>query len=239
VAPIPTLRRARLTLLLAALLPAGCNVNDYAGRMASESERLRAWDDDTKALGDPIKMPDLPKKGKTEEIWNIFLRLPHDVTETPVTIPKSSLAQLYGGCAQYQGSTSDRYGFQNVYVGSSDIKKDPNFVASALAQFGLSPGGEATITLRRNANLMNGAPPGMPPDVTVKRKEAASAQSEYSFNFYEVGDTMVTVVYQVQKGKLPSAKPVIDKSLATLGAEAEWGVLYKAYTRQNSRSAKR
>lgn len=219
----------RLALLAGgALALAGCGLSDYEGKMSSEAARVQRWDEETKALGEPIRMPELPKKDDKEQNWKVFLRLPRGVSESPVAQQNSTLAQLHGPLAQYAGGNNTA-GIQNVYLGESDQKDYANAV---LAPFGVSPGGESAVTVQRSPVLLTGTGKSLNPEITVKRR-LGEGPSSYSFNFYEHGGVQVAVVFQMEKGNSQRADAAIKYSLATLGVEDEVYTLREAYNRTN------
>jgi hypothetical protein len=232
----PSPRAPRWPLLLAsgALLLAGCGLKDYEEKMSAEAARVRSWDEETKVLGEPIKMPELPKKDGKEQTWNVFLRLPRGVSEAPVVQQNSTLAQLYGDrLAQYPGG-SNSVGIQNVFVGVSDQK---DYASAVLGQFGFAPGGETAVVVPRSPVLVSGTGKSLGTEITVKRK-LVEGQSLYSFNFYEHGAAQVAVVFQMQKDNGQRADAAIRSSLATLGAEDEVYPLRAVYDKTNRKPRK-
>jgi hypothetical protein len=208
------------------LCSAGCGLADYVGQMSSEADRVHAWDEETALLGSPIKLPELPKKDDKDQSWNVFLRLPRGVTESPRTAEGSTQAKLFGSLAQYEGSNAS--GIVNVYLGVSDQK---DFVNSTFNYFGVSAGGDF-ITVPRSVTAMSAAGPALTPTISVKQRAAEGPQQyNYSFNFYEHGGTQVAVVFQLDKTTGAKANPAIKASLATLGVDDEVRSLRKAYSK--------
>jgi hypothetical protein len=208
------------------LASAGCGLSDYAGQMSSEAARVRAWDEEAKLLGPPIKMPELPKKDDKDQNWNVFLRLPLGVSQAPKTAEGSTQARLVGPLAEYEGNKT--FGIVNVYLGVSDQK---DFATSALNQFGVSPGGEM-VTLPRSPVVMAAVGQALPPTISVKQR-TAETQYAFSFNFYEHGSTQVAVIFQMDKANAAKADPAIKASLATLGVDEETNQLRAVYTKRN------
>lgn len=193
------------------LCSAGCGLSDYAGQMSSEANRAHAWDEESALLGSPIKLPELPKKDDKDQSWNVFLRLPRGVAESPTTAEGSTQAKLFGSLVRYEGSSAS--GIVNVYLGVSDQK---DFVKSTFNYFVVSPGGDY-VTVPRSVTVMNAVGQALPPTISVKQRAAEGPQYNYSFNFYEHGGTQVAVVFQLDKTKGAMAGSAIKASLATLG----------------------
>jgi hypothetical protein len=197
------------------LLPAGCGLSDYEGQMAGEAALVRQWEEETKVLGDPLRMPEFPKKEgeKQATTWSVFLRPPLGVNETPVPQPNSKLTQMQGPLAKYTAK-GNAFGMQYVYLGVGTDPKE--FPAAVYNQFGAAAGGESAVPIPRSPVLLSGTGQELKPEITLKRK-VFDSQSHYSFNFYERGKVQVAVVYQVDKASTAKAEPVIRASLATLG----------------------
>jgi hypothetical protein len=226
-------------LLAAAALPlAGCGLADYEARMSSEAALVQNWDEESRLLGPPINPPGLPQVDGKDVSWNVFLCLPLGVAHTPVTLPKSNLAQLYGGqMAQYQGGTN-KFGLQNVYVGQAVDQKD--YPATVFSVFGVPPGGEAPLApaiLRSPLLRAYGKNLGL--DVPLKRK-ISDGPPAYSFNFYEHGNVSVAVVFQSADNKvLQNAEKAIRMSLSTLAEGMDANNCRTAYKKTHGKGAKK
>jgi hypothetical protein len=221
-------------LVAAALLAAGCGVSDYAGHMSSEAALLRMWKEEEDVLGEPLRMPEFPKKdGKDQQTWNVFLRPPHGVSEKPTAQQNSKLTQFFGPLAQY-AAKGNRFGIQNIYLGVGTDPKE--FPSAVYGQFGASPEGESAVTIPRSPVLLSGAGKDLKPEIVVKRK-VYDGPSFYSFNFYDRGKVQVAVVFQMDKGSAAKARDAIEKSLSTLGEGAgEAPALRSAYLSRNRKT---
>jgi hypothetical protein len=216
------------------LCAAGCGLSDYSGEMSSEAARVHAWDEETALLGGPIKLPELPKKDDKDQVWNVFLRLPRGVSESPKTADGSTQAKLFGSLAQYEGSNAA--GIANVYLGVSDQK---DFVNSTFNHFSVAPGGDY-VNVPRSATVMSAVGQALPPTISVKQRAAEGPQYNYSFNFYEHGGTQAAVVFQLDKATGAKADPAIRASLATLGlGDDEVPRLRNAYDTRRKRPARK
>ncbi len=221
----PSFRPPRVPLLLAAgaLLLSGCGLSEYAGQMASESVRVQAWDEEAKLVGNPLKMPELPKKDDVAPKWKVFLRPPLGVSDSPVAQKDSSLAQLVGPLAQYVGGRN-QFGVQNLYLGVAVEQKD--FPSAVCGQFPVNPSGDTSITIPRSPTLINSFATGKAGanEVLLKLRTAEGQASTYRFYFYEHGNVEVAVVFQIDKSSAQKAEPAIKASLSTLaeGSEAEF-----------------
>jgi hypothetical protein len=217
-----------LSFVLAA---AGCGLSDYAGQMTSEAARVKQWDDETEVLGNPIKMPNLPKKGDKEQSWNVFLRLPLKVSEVPATQQDGKTALLVGPLAKYAGSETHRYGIVNVYLGVAGDQKD--YIATVTTQFGVAAGGTEGMTVPRSPSLLGPiTAPGQSsiPDLPLKTKRA-EGQYLHAFYFYEHNNTQVAVVFEMNKGNGTKADNLIRMSLATLAEGQEADLFSRSYKR--------
>jgi hypothetical protein len=195
----PSSPRWFATLAAGALLLAGCGLADYEGRMSSEAARVQRWDEEDKQLGAPIKMPELPKRDGKEQSWNVFLRLPRNVGDTPATEPNSKQAQLYGGLlAQYGGGS----GMPFVFLGVGEQK---DYATTVLSKFPTSPPAFETVVVK-----------GPSHEVALKRKTFDDANWSYSANFSEHGNVTVAVIYCMDKGAGSRFSRAIELSLATL-----------------------
>ncbi len=228
---------SRLLALLGAVafVSCGCGLTEYANQMSSEAGRVRAWKEENDLLGKPIWLPEFPKKNGKEQIWEVFLRLPQGISDAPITAPKSTYAQLYGPLVQYP-AVNNKVGIQAVYLAVAAEEKE--FLTKVYGQFGVEAGGEQPVTIQRSITLHSATTKGLSPEITVKRK-IAEGQSLYNFNFYERGNDMVAVVFQLEKGTGNKADNVIRASLATLGQgfdEERW--LREAYNKSNRKPKK-
>jgi hypothetical protein len=227
----PALRALSAVLAAAVLLLAGCGLADYEARMSSEAALVANWDDEEKVLGDPINTPELPKTAEGKDvIWNIFLRLPRGVSNTPLTQPNATLAQLYGGLLGKYAGGNNSAGLQNVFVGLAVDDKD--YPAKVLGAFSVPAGGEALVgpPVPRSTTL-RAFVKDLTPDVPLKRK-VYEEKPAYSFNFYEHGTTQVAVVYQTaDKEVLARAAIAIRMSLSTLAEGADADKCRSAYTK--------
>jgi len=202
----PWTRLCRFPALLAAgaLLLAGCGLSEYGGQMSSETVRLQQWDEESKILGEPIRMPELPKKDGKEQRWEVFLRLPKGVSESPTTQQNGKDPQMLGGLlAQYSGGGTAV--IQMAYLGVSTDPKDKEYLSNVLNQFGGSVGGEQPFSLR-----------GPKLELALKRKLIQDDKSSISVNIYEHGNDTVIVVYRIAKGDEERAARPIERSLTTL-----------------------
>jgi hypothetical protein len=202
--------------------------------MSSEAARVRAWDDEAKLIGGPAKMPDLPKKDDKEQRWNLFLRLPVGVSDSPKLTDNLSAVKFVGPqLAQYDGNNA--FGIANVYVGVSEQK---DFVNNAFSFFGVSPGG-TDVAIPRSPVVMNSVGQALPATISVKQKTDAT-QYAYSFNFYEHGGLQVAVIFQMDKANAAKADAAIKASLASIGVgDDEAPRLTNVYSNYNRRTPKR
>jgi hypothetical protein len=229
--PAPTPRTAALLAALA-LLPAGCGLSDYAAQMSSEASRVRQWEEEAKVLGDPLRMPQLPKKDDKEQTWNVFLRPPHGISDKPVAQQQDTkLSQQYGPLVQYPGSQNSPTGIQALYLGVGSDPKE--FAGQVYSQFATNPGGESTVTIPRSEVLLSGTAGALDPEIRLKRK-THEGQALYQFNFYERGKVQVAVVFQLAKGNAAKADVAIRTSLGTLGeGRGEVPVLRDSYLKSH------
>jgi len=234
--------RRRVWCLLV-LASAGCGLSEYGGQMASEKARVQYWDDENKRLGKKITMPVLPEdKDKKSQKWDIFLRLPRGVNESPATIQGKEEANLFGPLAQYETVRND-YGIQTVYLGFAD--NQPDFIKKVYTQFGTSAKNETTETIPRSPSLMMGTGTGKNTnqDIVIKRQpDRARDESNaiLSFNFYERDRLQVAVVFKLDKDNGTKADEAIKFSLATLGVGFEQtGQLTTAYNKRNRTARKK
>jgi hypothetical protein len=236
-------------LAAAALLLAGCGLSEYEAKLGSEKARVDRWDEETKALGEPLKMPELPKKdGKEPPEWKVFLRPPRGVSDSPVTAPNSSQVQLVGDrLAQY--GAGGNTGFQSVYLGvANDVKEFKDFANSVYAalKLNVSAGSETPVAVERSPALLAAVGTGraLPAEIKFRRKTIdtpadAPQPSSFSFNFYESGKSQVVVVFQTEKGGTSRTETGIKLSLGTFGFDDEVRVLRDAYAKTNRKGPKK
>jgi hypothetical protein len=229
----------RFVLCPLSFVLAGCGLSEYAGMMSSEAARVRQWDEETRLLGPPVKMPDLPKKkdkdGKdVEQRWSIFLRPPRGVSDTPTVVQASGQTQMFGPLVQYAAG-SNTFGIRNVYLGVGVDQKE--YVSTVFSQFGVTGGGE-TVTIPRSLTVLDSTAKSPSAEVTVKRK-TVETDFLYSFNIYERDKVQVAVVFQMDKGNGAKADAAIKESLATLGEGDDVGRLDKLYQKMNRKPLKK
>jgi hypothetical protein len=204
-------------LLLAggALLLAGCGLSDYLGQQSSEASRLQRWDEENKLLGDPLAMPEFPKKDGKAQTWDVFLRPPSGVGVSPTLQQNGKEPDLKGGLlAQYSGFGS----VQMVYLGVGTDPKDKDYVSNALGALGGTAEGLQVI------------PPikGPKRDISLRREVIADEKSKTKVFVYVYDNNPHTVIvaYRVVQGKedeVARANGAIEMSLSTLaegGTEA-------------------
>jgi hypothetical protein len=232
----PLFRSLRYPALLAAgaMLLASCGLSEYTGQMSSEAVHARNWDEESKLVAPPLKMPELPLKDGKEQIWTAFLRPPRGVQADPVTQGEQSFAKLRGSLAQYTGGGP--FGIQNVYLGVVGEQKD--YLNTVCSQFTATWSKEEVVTLPRSPTLLAGAPKAAPQVIELRRK-TGEGQSYYSVNVYNHDGIQVAVVYEVEKGAETKSVPAIKASLATLAEGGEAGAFTKEYTKTNRKAAKK
>jgi hypothetical protein len=191
------------------LVATGCGLSDYAAKMSSQKARAVRFDEEEKNLGEVAKMPVLPTKEGKEESWNVFLRLPKDVLDKPVTQDQSNLAQLHGGLlAEYRGKGAGA--FQGVFLGVDRDRKD--FRKEVLNLFPAS--GEIRPSETKKI-------PGPESELIFERNTFDDSKSTLSINFCQRSGFQVAVVFRVKKGGMALNSRAIDLSLETLGVGSE------------------
>jgi hypothetical protein len=231
------------------LIPAGCGLANYESRLEMAQKQAQHLDEEEKYLGKVAEMPKLPSRDSQEQSWNVFLRLPREISEKPASQKDSPLAQLFGELAVYEQSKDSAAGtgrptpgpggkvgaagsFQNVYLGvAATDRKD--FAKEVMQLFPAA--GEPhpeNVTLRSPQRQM-----------TISRYIYDDTASSLSINFYQRGKTQVAVVYRVTRGGLTpqSSKPselskAIELSMLTLGLDEEVVSLRTEYDKTHKSS---
>jgi hypothetical protein len=242
----PTHRLWRRFSCLLVFLAAGCGLSDYTAQIASEKARVDYWEKETKLLGSKrITMPVFPEKTDKDNKdnkapdWNLFLRLPQGVSESPTTIAQDKKeAQLFNSVLVQYPSHSKSFGIQNVYLAVGNNLKD--FDKKVYEYFGTSPGDEKVETTPRSPTLIPGTGKTVSMEIAFKHKSfpppGQSQSSDYSFHFFERDKTQVAIVFQLEKGKGQDQKTneAIKYSLATLGVgNIENSILNSAFNKRN------
>jgi hypothetical protein len=215
---IASRRGVVLAAVVALLTVAGCGLDEYESRMASEMARLQRYDEEEKVLGEPLKMPKLPPKeqGKEPESWSVHLR--------PIrAVPSNPQEQLEGGLlARYSSGSDLPCLFLGVGTGRKEFAKD---VLKLFPSSGKAT--SETVTLQAAGR-----------EIVVSRHTYDDAQSSLSVNFVKRGDTELAIIYRVEKGELARHAAAIDMSLGTVAVDAEASRMRREYDKTHQKSRK-
>ncbi len=190
------LRRAAAAL---ALMTLGCGLAEYESHMSSEVVRLDRLDREAKFLGEPLRMPPLPKKDDKDQTWPVFLRPPLGFSVAP------DRALLGGMLANYAPPAH----FKGLYLGVAGDRKE--FTKEVFQLF-------PAATERKGETV------AVDPEGTQKvlRYTFDDNLSTVTVNFSPPTNPQVAVVYRVEKGRLTGdVAEAVKLSLGTLGYEGD------------------
>ena len=233
-----SLRRGPALLLLAApCFLAGCGLSDYEKQMASEVERLKAFDDDAEFLNGFIETPLVErlvedktglKKEKALvpafEGVNLFLRVPNGVN----TKPDEKDNPIAGTFNTFRYSSKNNGSFREIRVSAAITENSKDFNKD-LAQQNWNENFASQKTERK--------PYGREP-LSFRTYEVPAPEGATLFvNIYvpdavrkKQSDVRLAITFLVPKGKaLPSTKKQMEACLGSVGLGTEAGQLKGEY----------
>jgi hypothetical protein len=234
------------------LLASGCGLGDYEKRMHDEQARVVAFDDEDRALGPPLVMPENPydekeNKGHPIPENQVFLRPPRGISPNPVG--KDQEAPTRAGDVvlfRYAGEGYNLF-LAGVPPGTLTTKQFRDDVRKALSEY------SATVLKQPLTFPADAAESGVlkeplltktvkvPPIRLVSQVVDDSIEGEKGSRYliyFHSGDANqhVAVIYQVPRAAAEQVNvtQAIDFSLRTLGVGRKVALQRKAYAERKA-----
>jgi hypothetical protein len=237
---------ARSLLALGLLLGAGCGLGDYEKRVEEERARVQAFEEEDRALGVPLLMPDNPyaaDEGKNHPMPQneMFLRPPRGISSRPADEEKPIRAGdvfLF----RYPGPEGYNLFLAGAAPGTLKTEQFQQDVRKALSEY-VAQLTKQPLTFPPNA-VLTGVVKPPPVSRTVKlppiRLESQAVDDSapddkghrYLLHFQRVaGNRQIAVIYQLPRAATTQANvtQAIDLSLRTLGIGLDAKLQHKVY----------
>jgi hypothetical protein len=188
----PVGRRLACWVPLLCVLPAGCGLAEYEGRMKETQARLQEYDQTNKLLDAPVVLPGA----------DLFFRPPRGIRKTAEGEPRDGLLYRYppraGGAGPF------------LFVEVAVAANRPDFADEVLRHY--QPSGPVLAFGPGNPR-----PPEYRTPLRFDTREFDGDEATYSVNVYQGAAAQVAVTFAVAKGQRAAADGALNRSLESLG----------------------
>jgi hypothetical protein len=211
-----------------ALLAAGCGLADYEAKMREADARVQRFDEENKALDEPLTIPTVKEKETNRDVplADLFLRPPKGIAKNGKWSEGSS-PPLYYYPAASAGVCTD------VYLIFGDAKQDRDKFRGQVEALLHAPQPPPAWQPRSYT------PPGRPPRTFDVAEFAAPANPPTAPAVYvaaiDGGGSGVAVVFRMEQAKRKDADAAVTLSLESFAAGPEAQQARAAYGRRAGR----
>ena len=191
--------------LLLLALPA-CGLSDYEEKMRKAQQREERLREETKYLGEPVKIPtEKVKDGRELPVANVFFQPPRGIQSA------FQPEQIKGLLWRYPPARTSGGDFALIELAfAEDDKEFPSKVVSMY---------QASGGTRQSARQLT--PPGRDKPSVFDVWDFDNGQEGYSVNILRGGRTQIAVVYIFPRSRRDSIRKVMDLSLESLAVEGQ------------------